>query len=282
MTKELNTQWHPAFCSAIKLELREDAPYLEYINEYNINTKPLQIDLLIVKKLKELEVKNGIGKLFQTHNIIEYKSPDDSLNINTYLKVLAYAFLYKAAESHIDDIALEEITITMVRERKPIKLFRWFRDNGYQIIEKYEGIFYVTKEGHFPLQILVAKRLSKDNQKWLTLLRRDLVKEDARRVVSQMDTLAEGIERDYGDSVLQVAMKENEKLFRRLKEEEKEMCQALRELFEPELKEAVTLAEKDSRKTMILNALHTGSSAQDISKVMGIPLEEVEAIAKQV
>lgn len=41
MTKNANTQWHPAFCSAIKLELREDAEYLSYTNEYTINTKPL-------------------------------------------------------------------------------------------------------------------------------------------------------------------------------------------------------------------------------------------------
>ncbi len=85
MTKKANTQWHPAFCSAMKLELKDDAEHLDYQNEYNLNTKPLQIDLLIVKKIKEVELKNQIGKLFRTHNIVEYKSPEDSLNVNTYL-----------------------------------------------------------------------------------------------------------------------------------------------------------------------------------------------------
>lgn len=32
---------------------------------------------------------------------------------------------------------------------------------------------------------------------------------------------------------------------------------------------------------MILKALNTGSSAEDISKVMGIPLEEIKDIEKQ-
>ena len=50
MSKELKTQWHPAFVSAMKLELIEDADYLDYTTEYNLNTKPLEIDLLIVKK----------------------------------------------------------------------------------------------------------------------------------------------------------------------------------------------------------------------------------------
>ena len=31
---------------------------------------------------------------------------------------------------------------------------------------------------------------------------------------------------------------------------------------------------------MILNALKVGSSSEDISRIMGIPLAEVEAIAK--
>ena len=78
MTNELKTQWHPAFCSAMKLELIEDGEYLDYINEYNLNTKPLQIDLLVVKKVKDIEIKNEIGKLFRTHNIMEYKTPEDS------------------------------------------------------------------------------------------------------------------------------------------------------------------------------------------------------------
>lgn len=54
------------------------------------------------------------------------------------------------------------------------------------------------------------------------------------------------------------------------------MCEALRELFEPEMNEAI----QNTRKEMIAEALKMGSSAQDISKVMGIPLAEIEAIAK--
>ena len=126
MTKELKTQWHPAFVSAMKLELIEDAEYLDYTSEYNLNTKPLEMDLLIVKKDKDVEIKNEIGKIFRKHNIVEYKSPDDSMNLNTYMKVIAYACLYKAYENYLDEITLDQITITMVREKKPRKLFHWF------------------------------------------------------------------------------------------------------------------------------------------------------------
>lgn len=38
---------------------------------------------------------------------------------------------------------------------------------------------------------------------------------------------------------------------------------------------------ENKRKEMILRALNVGSSAEDISRVMGIPLAEIEAIAKE-
>lgn len=275
MPKELKTQWHPAFVSAMKLELREDAEYLDYISEYNLNTKPLEMDLLIVKKEQDVEIKNEIGKIFKKHNIIEYKSPDDSMNLNTYIKVVAYACLYKAYEERVDDIKLDEITITLVRERKPVKLLCWFERNGYRIQETFKGIYYVARDNHFLTQIIVSKQLSKENQKWLTLLSRDLDQADVQRTVEQIEALTEESERQHGDSVLQVTVQENEETFNKIKEE-RNMCEALKKLMEPELNEAL----EKNKKEMILNALNVGSSTQDISRVMGIPLAEIEAIVK--
>ena len=287
MAKELKTQWHPAFVSAIKLELIEDAKYLEYTSEYNLNTKPLEVDLLIVKKAKEVEIKNEIGKIFRRYNLIEYKSPDDTMNLNTYMKVIAYACLYKANEDSVDEVSLDEITITLVREKKPAKLFQWMKENGYPIQEVYRGIYYVIMENQFVTQIIVSKELSKENQKWLTLLSRELDKLDAERMVTQIESLTGEREKQHGDSVLQVAMQENEEIFNNVKEEGT-MCEALMKLMEPEVKEvvnrevkkAVKGAEEGKKREMILNALNVGSSVNDISRVMGIPLAEVELIAQ--
>ena len=275
MSKELKTQWHPAFVSAMQLELKEDAQYLNFTSEHNLNTKPLEVDLLIVKKEKDVEIKNEIGKIFRKHNIVEYKSPDDSMNLNTYMKVIAYACLYKAYEERVDDISLDEITITMVRERKPEKLFQWFENNGYQVEEVFKGIYYVIQETSFITQIIVSKQLSKENQKWLTLLSGDLDRADVARVVSQIESLTEENEKRHGDSVLQVAMQENEEVFNEIREDGN-MCEALRKFFEPELNEAM----ENTKKDIILSALKAGNSVADISKVMLISEKEIEAIAE--
>lgn len=51
MDKESETlrQWHPAFYSAIQLELRNNSKDLSYESEHEVNTKPIQIDFLIIK-----------------------------------------------------------------------------------------------------------------------------------------------------------------------------------------------------------------------------------------
>lgn len=282
MSKELKTQWHPAFVSAMKLELIEDAAYLDYTSEYNLNTKPLEMDLLIVKKSKDVEIKNEIGKIFRRHNIIEYKSPDDAMNLNTYMKVIAYACLYKAYESHVDEIELNEMTITMVREKKPEKLLQWFERNGYHVKVAFKGIYYVIRDNQFLTQVIVSKELSKANQKWLTLLSRDLSQNDAKRVVAQLEALTEESAKQHGDSVLQVAVQENEQIFSKIREEGK-MCEALVKLMEPEMNAAVNKAVNQAvaqdRMNTVRNAIRNGSSAEEISRVMGIPLAEVEAIA---
>ena len=71
------TQWHPSFCASMQLELKEYKSILEYLMEYALSTKPLLIDLLVIKKLRGIEIENEIGCRFRSHNVIEYKSPDE-------------------------------------------------------------------------------------------------------------------------------------------------------------------------------------------------------------
>lgn len=45
-------QWHPAFAAAMDLELIQNRSDLIYEKKYNLNTKPLEIDLLVIKTLQ--------------------------------------------------------------------------------------------------------------------------------------------------------------------------------------------------------------------------------------
>ncbi|MBS6643783.1 MAG: hypothetical protein KH366_09395 [Clostridiaceae bacterium] len=93
-----------------------------------LSIKPLLIDVLIIKVKKGGRIHKNIGKIFREYNIIEYKSPEDYLNINDYYKVLGYACLYQADTEKVCQISPEEITITFVCTHFPQKLMKYLTD----------------------------------------------------------------------------------------------------------------------------------------------------------
>jgi len=94
---EEKIKWHPAFAAAIQLEFKEYKEHLDYEIEHQLTKEPLRIDVVIIKKLDDIEIDKTIGKIFRKYNVMEYKSPTDYFSINDYYQVKAYAYLYKAS-----------------------------------------------------------------------------------------------------------------------------------------------------------------------------------------
>lgn len=140
---DYRTQWHMALMPAMKLELMDYSGILEYQSEHVLNTKALQIDLLVIKKDSNVVLKNEIGRMFRRYNIIEYKSPHDSEGVDEYIKTHAYASLYKINENGSVPYSLEDITITMIREGKPVRFFAWFDNRGCAMKEAYHGVYHI-------------------------------------------------------------------------------------------------------------------------------------------
>ena len=63
--KEKLLQWHSAFYAGIQIELSEEADKLEFEREHNLGTKPMLIDVLVIKKHSEDKIKKNIGNIFR-------------------------------------------------------------------------------------------------------------------------------------------------------------------------------------------------------------------------
>ena len=100
-TNDEKIQWHPAFDAALQIELGEETKYLEFDSEHLLSKKPMQIDVL-VKNERHVKIQKNIGRIFRQYNIVEYKSPEDDLNIDDFYKVYAYACIYKADTETVD------------------------------------------------------------------------------------------------------------------------------------------------------------------------------------
>ena len=243
--KSQKLQWHPAFCSALRLELLEDAENLEFTDEFQLTEKPLQIDCTVVQVKKNCRIKNEIGKIFRKYNIFEYKSPKDELNIDTFYKAVAYACLYKVLPNHVNEIPAEEITITLIRDRKPVKLLGELEKSGYGYKKEAAGIYYVNG-AMFPMQIIESSELDVDMHVQLKALTNHLEESLMRQYLLQVSTF-EGREKNLADIVLQVIVNSNMEKVREWKGSEQTMCEALRVLMKEELKEERVAGLREGR-----------------------------------
>ena len=242
---EIKIQWHPGFVAAINLELAENRGDLIYEKEYNLNTKPLEIDLLVIKKDKDIQISNEIGRMFKGHNILEYRSPEDRMDIDSFYKAGAYASLYKAYGETVDERKAEDITVSLVREAKPDGLFRYFREHKVEVSNPYPGIYYVLDGVLFFTQVIVTRELNGKNHGWLKSLSDKLKKEEMEALLKRARSLSGKLERELADAVLEVSVKANREIVEELKGDEA-MCQALLEIMEPEINKIVGLAKEEA------------------------------------
>ena len=243
-------QWHPAFYAGLQIEFEKEAEELIFQNEYQLGTKPREVDVLIKKKDNNYQVKKNIGKFFRKYNLIEYKSPHDYLNIDDYYKVCSYAGFFKADTGKVDEIKSEEVTISFVVFHQPRKLMKQLREKGFQIRKAEKGIYYI-KGGMFPAQIIVTKLISKEENFWLRNLTNKL--ESKEEVYRQYQKHSDN---NLYKSVMDIIVKANGELFK----EGNEMCQALFDLYRNELMEMVE------------------EKAIELAEVKAVELAEVKAV----
>lgn len=271
--KDTKIQWHPGFVAAMNLELGQNRDDLIFEKEHNLNTKPLEIDLLVIKKEASVHIVNEIGQFFKGHNIIEYKSPEDSLDIDTFYKLGAYASLYKAYGKTVDCIKADDITVSAVREGKPEKLFRYFEEYGYRITNPNKGIYYIKDKVLFPTQIIVTKELERKSHRWLKALSGNLKKEDIYELLDDRARMTGKADKEFADSVLEISIEANMEIVEELRKGDGSMNAVLMEMMRPELQASRIKGAVETLKELGFSKEEIGAK---IMKSYGIDQEEAE------
>ena len=264
MEIENTIQWHPAFCSAMELELRENKRDLIYEREHNLSKMPLKFDFLVIKKKPNVIIKNEIGDFFLGNNIFEYKSPNDDINVGTFYKALSYACLYKSEAGNVEEILDTDITVSLVREQKPVKLLKQLAEK-YTVTPKADGIYRIGGM-LFPMQILVTKELNEENHIWVTSLTRTMSRTRAQKLLNNYSALKNDEDKRNADSIVNVASEANIELFKKLIQEGEQMCEELKELLAPEIMEfKIRLEEQNAQ--LAENAAKLSDKDAEIAKL---------------
>jgi len=273
--------WHPAFFEAIQMELEEYGQDLQFISEYPLNTEPLRIDVIIIKKHKDVVIEKNIGTIFKKVNILEYKSPEDNVAVEDLYKVCAYAYLYKV----LNPVDIREITLTFVGSRYPRELIKHIEEvRDYLVEEKSPGI-YTVKGDIVPIQIIDSRKLSAEENLWLKGLDNRLKAAEIRRVTGEI--ARQGNAARIG-AYLDVVLKANkESLMEALKMSGTQLT--LDKVFEEaglvakwELRgEARGEARGEERKASEIakNMLKNGFSMEETSKLSGLDMAKVRILS---
>jgi len=174
--------WHPAFVEAIQLELDEYSRDLRFIPEHPLNTEPLRIDVVIIKKSRDVVIEKNIASIFRKENIVEYKSPDDYVSVEDFYKVYGYACLYCA----LNKVDIKDLTLSFVESRYPRELLAHLQEvRGYTVEEKQPGIYIVIGD-ILPIQIIDNRKLSGNENIWLKDLDNKLDAPELHRITGEI------------------------------------------------------------------------------------------------
>ena len=155
-------------------------------DEHRLAREPLRIDIMIIKKNREVEIDTSWGKIFRQCNVIEYKSPVDSQpTLAVFNKVVyGYAGIYSAQ----NDVKLTDMSATILCHQKPMELFEILKNElSYKILRKDRGVYYIIQKGcaqekSLAVQIVVYSELD-DSDLVLKALRPKIDEATARKVL---------------------------------------------------------------------------------------------------
>ena len=265
--------WHSGFEGGLRLSLRKYASSLHIEREHPLSEEPLWIDFLVIRKAAGVEIRNSLGKNFRKYNIIEYKNPNDELNIDVLWKTIGYASLFKSFGKTVNEIEISELTITIIRARKPVKLFKKLLAEGKKITCDDPGVYRIEGIVEFTISVIVIKELKDRELLALSVMRNNADEEDVKAFLTEAGSYTEPEDRRHADAVLQISAGANIALYNRLRGDES-MCEALREIMAEDLKEAENIGKAEGEDKLLISLI-----CKKLRKGKGIEtiIDEVES-----
>ncbi len=121
---KLRTWWHPLLAGFLRWQLGE---HYKVEEEVPVGQKPLQIDLLLLRKQEgELpgqarRVLAGLAEYLNEYTLVELKSPSDTLRAGDFRTFLAYALLYCAQNQPLLETGRMHLVVVAPRLTRPYR-----------------------------------------------------------------------------------------------------------------------------------------------------------------
>ena len=203
-----------------------------YEQEKELGEDPVRLDFLIIKKEKDVALNDPIGKFFRAVNLFEYKSPEDGLSIDDFYKAQGYSLIYKGFDRKVNELPINEITLTLVRHSYPRELIKELKEEGFEVVEVHNGIYRIKGRVSVDVQLVVTSRLPSGEYEGLKLLAKGATKENIIEYAEKAILSGDSNIKENAGTVIGICLSVNEKL-----RELEKMNEVIRDIFKKELDE---------------------------------------------
>lgn len=259
-------EYHYGFYGAVRFEYRALRERVDFLQEHELGAKPIRLDMLIIKRGEAL--KDPIGRFFRKNNVLEYKSPEDSLTLADFYKAQGYACIYQSTIR--EERAIETMTVSLFRHTCPRGMFTELERLGCEVGEPHPGIYSVAGPLCVPAQVVVMSQLPDGEYEALKILAGNAREEDIAKFIGEVNDSDKNLENDIG-AVLKVSIAANRALYRRLREEGL-MTDAIYELFHEEFEAAEAKGRNEERRIITDKLIAAGWEPRDAASFTGLAL----------
>lgn len=244
--------------AGLMLSLRDFRGRLVPERHFLLNTSPREIDVCLIDNLSPdaERMDNAIAYIFERHNLVELKNPNEQLNIDTFWKGISYAAQYKSLGSDklankqgVDAIPAKSVTFTFLRLSKPEVLLKWdLPKDGFSVTKAFPGVYHISGLPSIKMQIVVGKELEGDVFMPLRVQKENTNRADIEKLIEFMASIQKGTEdKEFVETVFRASFGANRSLYAKIREEMPEMCDELREF----MKDDFDAVARDTAQSMI-------------------------------
>ena len=254
------TRFHYGFYAAMEVEYDLKKIPLTYEQEIELGKDPVRLDFLIIKKEPDVVLHDPIGEFFRQVNIFEYKSPEDGLSIDDFYKVQGYGLIYKGFGRKVNELPIENITLTIVRHTYPRDMLKMLEDSGIVIRETYPGIYRFEGKLSIPVQLVVSSQLPRGKYEGLRLIAKGATVGEIKTYAEK--AIASGNERikENAGTVIDVCFAVNKNL-----EGAKEMYEGFKEFFKDSIEKERQDGINEEKERVAVDMLKNGEPLAKIT-----------------
>ena len=279
--------WHQGFYGAMEFDLRRHRGHLEFNTEVELGKLPPRLDLEIIKKQKDYVVDEDFGRIYRTYNIHEYKYERDGANIDELSQVTAYGYFLKHLGRSVDELPLDEITISLFRRSYPRELFKKLEQYHIRVTQASGGIYYVEGFSAFPTQIVVMKDFDR-NHLGLRSLGVSISDEEALAFSEALKDLTDPYDISNARAVLNVSVAANRDIYERIWREFS-MYEAVLSIFQKDIDQKLETVRRESlrdgadneRRATAERMIQAGKPGGEISMFTNLGRSDIDVIAKR-